>query len=52
MFTHVKGVYGALGVMLALIALYLLLVNAGGASNIIGSGASATTSIFKVLQGR
>lgn len=52
MFTSVRSVYGALGVMLFLIALYLFLVNASGATSIISAGGSAASGIFKTLQGR
>lgn len=52
MFTNVKGVYGFLGVGLALVALYLVLTRAAGASQIITSGATAVGGIFETLQGR
>lgn len=52
MFAKVHGVYGALGVMLFLIALYLVLVHAGGATSIISSGGGTLSSLFKTLQGR
>jgi len=52
MFTSVRSVYSALGVMLFLIALYLVLVNASGATSIISSGGGSLSSLFKTLQGR
>jgi hypothetical protein len=52
MFTSIRSVWGALGVMLALIALYLVLNNSKGATALINSGGQATGSIFKILQGR
>jgi hypothetical protein len=51
-FTSVRSVYSALGVMLFLIALYLLLRNAAGATDIIRAGGATTNSIFRTLQGR
>ncbi len=52
MFTSVKSIYSALGVMLFLIALYLVLTRAAGATSIIRAGGSTTASIFRTLQGR
>lgn len=52
MFQSIRGFYSALGVMLFLVALYLVLTRASGATQIISSGASAGANIFKVLQGR
>lgn len=52
MFTKVNGIWSALGVMLALIALYLLLVNADGAAKVTSSVTGGTAGIFRVLQGR
>jgi hypothetical protein len=52
MFTSVRSIYSALGVMLFLIALYLVLNNAGGATNIISAISSFAGGTFKVLQGR
>lgn len=52
MFQTVRGFYSALGVMLFLIALYLVLTRAGGATQIISSSAAAGANIFKTLQGR
>jgi hypothetical protein len=52
MFTSIRGVYGALGVMLFLIALYLVLEKSTGASRVIGAVGSNGVNIFKTLQGR
>jgi hypothetical protein len=52
MFTSVKSVYSALGVMLFLVAMYLVLQHAGGATQIIASIASAGKMTFGTLQGR
>lgn len=52
MFTSIRGVYGALGVMLFLIALYLVLERAVGATRIITSVGSSASGVFRVLQGR
>lgn len=52
MFTHVKGIYGTLGVMLFLIALYLVLEHGTSASGIIGAIGTQTSGVFKTLQGR
>lgn len=40
------------GLMLGLILVYLLVANASGATSIIGSLGSTTSSLFKTLQGR
>lgn len=52
MFTSVKSTWGAVGVMLALIALYLLLEHAGGASQIMGSLSGFGVNMGRMLQGR
>jgi len=52
MFQHVKSVYSALGVMLFLVAMYLVLTQAAGATKIITSVAAASSQTFKTLQGR
>lgn len=52
MFTGIRNLYGALGVMLFLIALYLVLERAQGASTVIGAAGAQTASIFQTLQGR
>lgn len=52
MFQSVKSVYSALGVMLFLVAMYLVLTQAGGATKIISSVASGANATFKTLQGR
>lgn len=49
---RVNSLLGALGVMLMLIALYLVLVNSTGAGRIISAGGSTLTEIFRTLQGR
>jgi hypothetical protein len=43
---------GIVGTMLALIALYLILQNAGGAAQVIGTIGAGTMAIFGTLQGR
>lgn len=48
----VSGLWGALGVALTLIALYLVLEHGGGASQVFGAFASGTSKIFSTLQGR
>lgn len=52
MFTSVRNTWGAIGVMLALIALYLVLEHAGGASQVIGAFGSFGTNLARTLQGR
>lgn len=52
MFTNIRSFYGALGVMLALVALYLLLNNSKGATSLISSSTSGGVRIFRTLQGR
>ncbi len=52
MFTSIRNVYGALGVMLFLIALYLVLERGTSASSIISSVGTNTAQVFKTLQGR
>ena len=52
MFTSIRSVYGALGVMLALVALFLLLDKAGGAAQVIRAISAGGVDIFKTLQGR
>ncbi|HUC37033.1 MAG TPA: hypothetical protein VMR97_07915 [Acidimicrobiales bacterium] len=46
------GWLGALGIMLSLIALFLVLEYAGGATGIIGALASGAAGVFGTLQGR
>jgi hypothetical protein len=48
----VRDLYGALGVMLFLIAMYLVLTRATGASRVIGAVGGTTNEIFRTLQGR
>jgi hypothetical protein len=43
---------GIIGVMLFLIALYLVLEKAAGASSILGTLAAAGVAVFGTLQGR
>lgn len=43
---------GVVGVMLALIALYLVLEHATGAAGLIGALGAGTMAIFGTLQGR
>ena len=52
MFSHVRGVYGSLGVMLFLVAMYLVLEHGTDASNIIKAGGGTLSDVFKTLQGR
>jgi hypothetical protein len=52
MFTSVRSVYSALGVMLFLVAMYLVLTHAGGFTQIVQAVSSFSGSTFKVLQGR
>lgn len=52
MFTSIRSVYGAIGVMLFLIALFLILDKAGGAASVIRAVSSGGVDIFKTLQGR
>jgi len=47
-----RGVLGVIGVMLALVALYLLLEHAGGASQIFSTLAASGMALFGTLQGR
>lgn len=52
MFNSVRSIYSALGVMLFLIAMYLVLTRAAGATSIIRAGGGTTVDIFRTLQGR
>lgn len=47
-----RSLLGVVGVMLLLVALYLVLEKAGGASQVIGTLAAGGLSIFSALQGR
>jgi hypothetical protein len=47
-----KGILGVIGVVLALIALYLILEHATGATSILGSLAGGSLATIGVLQGR
>lgn len=49
MFNRIVGLFGT---GLSLVALYLVLVNAGGATRILRSLASGSVDIFRTLQGR
>lgn len=49
---RVRDIFGAVGVALTLIALYLLLVNWYGAKEIVSEVGGTTNEIFKTLQGR
>ena len=49
---NVTGFWSAVGVMLLLIAIYLVLNNASGAEGILGSLFSGGGSLAKTLQGR
>lgn len=52
LFSSVRSLYSALGVALFLIAMYLVLTRAAGATDIIRAGGSTTNQIFRTLQGR
>lgn len=52
MFTNIRGLWGFAGVGLALVALYLILVNGTNAAKVITSGGSALSNIYRTLQGR
>lgn len=47
-----RGLLGVIGVVLALIALYLILEKAGGATQVLGSLASGSIGLIGTLQGR
>lgn len=47
-----RGILGVIGVVLALIALYLLLEKAGGATQVLGSIASGSVGLVGALQAR
>lgn len=50
--TNPRGILGVIGVILALIALYLLLEKAGGATQLLGAVASGSLGVIGTLQGR
>lgn len=52
MFQSVKSVYSALGVMLFLVAMYLVLEHGAQTTQIIASIATAGKTVFGTLQGR
>jgi hypothetical protein len=47
-----RGVYGVIGTMLALVALFLVLDNHGGATALIDSIGNAGGNLLTTLQGR
>lgn len=49
---RINGAWSALGVMLGLVALYLVLDRSQGFARVTGSGANALGQLFAVLQGR
>lgn len=49
---HVSGLWTAVGVMLTLVALYLVLVHASGAQGVLSSLFSGWSGTLKTLQGR
>jgi hypothetical protein len=51
-FTSIRGVYGVVGVMLFLIALYLVLEHGGQASGIISAFSKLGVDLGRTLQGR
>lgn len=52
MFTSIRSIYGAIGVVLFLIALYLVLNNSKGASSLLTSTGNTANALAKTLQGR
>lgn len=52
MFTKVKSAYQVIGVMLFLIAMYLVLSNDRGAQKLIDSVFGGGTTLARTLQGR
>lgn len=52
MFQKVNGLWSFLGVSLALVALYLVLVNATGAAKVTSSLTGGAAGFFRTLQGR
>jgi hypothetical protein len=48
----VRNVFGVVGVMLFLIALYLVLVHSTGAVKLIGATTSGANGLARTLQGR
>jgi hypothetical protein len=51
MFTSIRSIYNAIGVMLFLVALYIVLEHGQAASGVITSVASAGGHLLGVLQG-
>lgn len=49
---RVSGFWTAIGVAFSLVALYLVLVNWGGANSILGTLFSGLGGTFRTLQGR
>lgn len=49
---QVHDLWGIIGGMLVLIAMYLILKNSGGATNVLGSLFSGSNTLTKTLQGR
>ena len=52
MFTNIRGLWGFLGVGLALVALYLLLEHSDGTAKILAVGTGGIAGIYRTLQGR
>ncbi len=52
MFTGVRSVYGVIGVMLFLIAIYLVLTNANGVQTLVSNVSSGGVALTEALQGR
>lgn len=52
MFTNIRSAWGFAGVVLFLIALYLLLNNSKGATSLANSFFSGSTKFARTLQGR
>jgi hypothetical protein len=52
MFTKIRSIYGTIGVMLFLIAMYLVLTHGTETSDLISVASQATQGIARTLQGR
>lgn len=52
MFTSIKNLWQLAGVMLALVALYLVLTNSGGTAKVLSAAGGSWNSVLRTLQGR
>lgn len=52
MFTSIRSIYGVIGVMLFLIALFLVLDKNKGATSLVNSVTSGGNKLARTLQGR